>query len=70
MSVKIFILIQYRYLVGMSRWEKFCIPELLFESILSHIDTRTIMHGVKVNMATLFGGEIWDLCCELGQAKN
>jgi len=70
MGIKNLILIQYWYLVGMSRRENLCISELLFESILSHIDTRAIMLGVKVNMATLFGGEVWDLCCELVQAKK
>ena len=34
---------QILILVDTSRWEKLCVPELLFGSI-DHLDTRTILH--------------------------
>ena len=37
-----------------------------------HMEPQLLSPNYDMNacMATLFGGEAWDLCCEVGQAKK
>ena len=43
-GIEIVILVNYQYLVDISRWESLCVPKMLFgfHAILNRIDTRVI----------------------------